>query len=72
MEKKIEFKLQGDGRDSWIITNIDDNGNIISKYMVYENPNISKGLAIIAFEQASDLEKEEIAKQLANKIKKYL
>lgn len=35
MAKEIEYKKQGDGRDSWKITN-EENGEC---YMVYEDPN---------------------------------
>lgn len=39
MRKEIEYKLQGDGRDSWMIKEYDENDNLITSYMVYENPN---------------------------------
>lgn len=38
MEKQITYKLQGDGRDSWRIDEI-ENGEAVSSYMVYEDPN---------------------------------
>lgn len=36
--KTYKYKLQGDGRDSWICTETDDLGNLIDEYMVYEDP----------------------------------
>jgi hypothetical protein len=36
------YKLQGDGRDSWIAVETDDKGTVINKYMVYEDPNAVK------------------------------
>lgn len=36
--KSYKYKLQGDGRDSWICTERDDLGNLIDEYMVYEDP----------------------------------
>lgn len=38
MENIITYKQQGDGRDSWRIDEI-ENGEIITSYMVYEDPN---------------------------------
>ena len=38
MEKIITYKEQGDGRDSWRIDEV-ENGEIITSYMVYEDPN---------------------------------
>ena len=37
--KTYKYKLQGDGRDSWICTERDDWGNLLDEYMVYEDPN---------------------------------
>jgi len=37
--KTYEYKLQGDGRDSWMCTERDDLGNLLNEYMVYEDPN---------------------------------
>lgn len=37
--KTYTYKKQGDGSDSWICIETDDEGNVITKYMVYENPN---------------------------------
>ena len=38
METTYTYKLQGDGRDSWIVEEFDDRGELENKYMVYENP----------------------------------
>lgn len=38
MTKTYRYKLQGDGRDSWICTERDDSGNLIDEYMVYQDP----------------------------------
>jgi hypothetical protein len=48
MRKEYEYKLQGDGRDSWIVTEFDVNDLILSKYMVYENPIVQQGAALKA------------------------
>lgn len=39
MTKEIRYKLQGDGRDSWEICEYNEDNILISKYMVYEDPN---------------------------------
>ena len=33
------YKRQGNGRDSWVRTETNDNGDIIDKYMIYYNPH---------------------------------
>ena len=38
MEKEYIYKLQGDGKDSWICIEKDDQGNESTRYMVYEKP----------------------------------
>ena len=35
MVKEYTYKSQGDGRDSWLVVEKDDSGNIINKYMTY-------------------------------------
>jgi hypothetical protein len=37
--KTYEYKLQGDGRYSWVCTERDEVGNLLNEYMVYEDPN---------------------------------
>ena len=38
MAKDIKYKKQGDGKDSWIIREFDDDGNLISTDIVYTDP----------------------------------
>lgn len=38
MRKEYEYKLQGDGRDSWTCTEYNEDQELISKYMLYEDP----------------------------------
>ncbi|MDQ3047056.1 MAG: hypothetical protein M3R27_05860 [Bacteroidota bacterium] len=38
MEKQIEYKKQGDGRDSWKIS-VFEGEKLVSCEMVYEDPN---------------------------------
>lgn len=38
MAKEYTYKLQGDGRDSWTVTEYDSNGVVFAKYMVYDRP----------------------------------
>lgn len=59
------YKLQGDGRDSWIVSEYDENNNLVNKYMVYEDPNKPKPTALEAILNASPEEIEQI-KQLLN------
>jgi hypothetical protein len=62
MKKTYTYKLQGDGRDSWIVTEYNDNDEVITCYMVYEDPNI--GPALKAVLSASPEEITEIKKLL--------
>lgn len=65
MRKEYEYKLQGDGRDSWIVSEYNDNNELISKYMVYEDPTKQVGTALQAVLSASPQEIEQI-KQILN------
>lgn len=38
MIKDIKYKLQGDGKDSWIVKTFDDQGCMIHAELVYEDP----------------------------------
>ncbi|MFN8317135.1 MAG: hypothetical protein U0T32_11880 [Chitinophagales bacterium] len=38
VSKEIVYKLQGNGSDSWTVTEYDSNGVVVAKYMVYERP----------------------------------
>ena len=62
MRKEYQYKLQGDGRDSWTVTEYNDLNEIISVYMVYEDPNI--GAALKAVLSATPAELAEIKKLL--------
>ena len=65
MRKEYEYKLQGDGRDSWIVSEYNDNNELINKYMVYEDPSKQVGTALQAVLSASPEEIEQI-KQILN------
>lgn len=40
MKKEIVYKLQGNGSDSWTVTEKDETGNVVNRYMVYDDPTI--------------------------------
>lgn len=65
MRKEYEYKLQGDGSDSWIVSEYNDNDELINKYMVYEDPTKQVGAALQAVLSASPQEIEQI-KQILN------
>lgn len=65
MRKEYQYKLQGDGRDSWIVSEYNDNNELINKYMVYEDPTKQVGAALQAVLSASPEEIEQI-KQILN------
>jgi len=45
MGKNYTYKKQGDGRDSWTCEEF-ENGVLINKYMVYEDPFEAKAIDI--------------------------
>ena len=53
MRKEYKYKLQGDGRDSWTVTEYNNLNEAISVYMVYEDPTIEVGAALKAVINAS-------------------
>ena len=59
MVKEYTYKSQGDGRDSWVVVEKDDSGNIINKYMTYEKPD---GFAA-SIEEALEVKKNQIDKR---------
>lgn len=60
MEKVIKYKRQGDGRDSWEISEYE--GEIlVNRYMVYEDPSKPKTVDISNIDIDS-LTDEQIAK----------
>lgn len=65
MRKEYEYKLQSDGKDSWFISEYDEDNQLVNKYMVYEDPTSSISPAVKAILNASPEEIEKI-KQLLN------
>ena len=65
MRKEYQYKLQSDGRDSWIVSEYNENNELINKYMVYEDPTKQVGAALQAVLSASPEEIEQI-KQILN------
>ena len=64
MRKEYEYKLQGDGRDSWIVFEYNDLDELINKYMIYEDPTKQIGTALQAVLNATPEEIEQIKKIL--------
>lgn len=64
MRKEYEYKLQGDGTDSWVVSEYDDNDVLISKYIVLEDPTIEVGTALKAVMSAKPEEIIQIKKLL--------
>jgi hypothetical protein len=62
MRKEYQYKLQGDGSDSWVVSEYNENDELVTRYMVYEDPNI--GPALKAVLSASPAELIEIKKIL--------
>jgi len=56
MEKIYTYKPQGDGRDSWVCEEV-ENGELINRYMVYEDPNkqVELDINLLADEQIRQL-----------------
>ena len=64
MRKEYQYKIQGDGRDSWTVTEFNDNDEVITRYMVYEDPSVQIGTALKAVLSATPEEIIEIKKIL--------
>ena len=64
MRKTYTYKLQGDGSDSWRVTEYDENNEVISVYMVYEDPTQEIGTALKAVINATPAEIEQIKRLL--------
>lgn len=62
MRKEYQYKLQGDGSDSWVVSEFNENDELITRYMIYEDPNV--GPALRAVLSASPAELTEIKKLL--------
>jgi len=60
MRKEYQYKLQGDGRDSWIVSEFNDENELVNKYMVYEDPTKTIGTALQAVLSATPEEIEQI------------
>ncbi len=65
MRKEYQYKLQGDGKDSWIISEYNSNEELTNKYMVYEDPTKQVSPALQAILNATPEEIEQI-KQILN------
>jgi hypothetical protein len=64
MRKEYGYKLQGDGTDSWVVSEYDDNDVLISKYIVLEDPTVQVGTALKAVMSATPTEIQQIKKLL--------
>jgi hypothetical protein len=73
MHKEIEYKKQGDGRDSWAVTEWETAAKkvMLNKYMVYEDPNQEPKKVDISNIDIDTLNDSELTK-LANKLKPKL
>lgn len=60
MRKEYEYKLQGDGSDSWTVTEFNELDEIVSVYMVYEDPTQEIGTALKAVLSATPTEIQQI------------
>lgn len=60
MRKKFEHKLQGDNSDSWIVSEYNENDELMNKYMVYVDPIKQVGTALQAVMSATPEEIEQI------------
>lgn len=47
IRKEYQYKLQGDGTDSWIVSEYDEDDKLISKYMVFEDPTMGSALKAV-------------------------
>ena len=65
MRKEYQYKLQGDGKDSWIVSEFNETDELVNKYMVYEDPTKEIGTALQAVMNATPEEIEKI-KQILN------
>lgn len=68
MRKEVSPKLQGDGRESWVIKEYDENDSLITSYMVYEDPNIKPipSVDVIGIIQSLSTEELTQLKQILN------
>ena len=64
MRKEYEYKLQGDGTDSWVVSEYNENDELVTRFMVYEDPTNNTGNALKAVQYATPEELIEIKKIL--------
>lgn len=64
MRKEYQYKLQGDGTDSWVVSEYNENDELVTSYMVYEDPTNNTGNALKAVQSATPEELIEIKKIL--------
>lgn len=64
MRKEYEYKLQGDGSDSWTVSEYDANDVLVTRYLVLEDPTIEVGTALKAVLSAKPEEITQIKKLL--------
>ncbi len=62
--KEYIYKKQGDNRDSWLCVEKNINGNVINKYMVYDDPIIHPLIKI--FKELTKEQRDQI-KTILNK-----
>lgn len=67
MEKQIKYKLQGDGSDSWDISEYEGD-ELITRYMVYEDPTVLPVPKVDVVGLLNSLSAEELSqvKQILN------
>lgn len=56
--------MQGDGTDSWVVSEYNENDELVTRYMVYEDPTNNTGNALKAVQSATPEELIEIKKIL--------
>ena len=64
MRKEYQYKLQADSRDSWTVTEYNELDEVVSVYMVYDDPTNQMGTALKAVMAATPEEIIEIKKLL--------
>jgi hypothetical protein len=64
IRKEYEYKLQGDGTDSWTVSEYDENDVLIAKYVVLEDPTLQIGTALKAVLSAKPEEITQIKRLL--------
>lgn len=66
MAKEYIHKIQADGRDSWTCIETNEQGQVVNKYMVYEDPSKRpESIAITILKNATPEEIAEIKRLLS-------